>query len=101
MKQKLTVGTFKNDISTYSSFRVTRDDPFSPLGIRATFKRIIVNNSASPYIVLQNECVELCISHIKSIQKQCKNGENAVYTLVCQDYSCADEPFDVVLKIET
>ena len=68
MKQKLTVGTFKNDISTYSSFRITKDDPFSPLSIRATFKRIIVNNSASPYVVLQNDSVELCISHIKSIQ---------------------------------
>lgn len=101
LKQKLTVGTFKNDISTYSSFRITKDDPFSPLSIRATFKRIIVNNSASPYVVLQNDSVELCISHIKSIQKQCKNGENPVYTVVCQDYLCVDTPFDIVLKIET
>lgn len=99
MKQKLTVGTFKSDISTYGSFCITKDDPFSPLCIKATFKKIIVNNSASPYIILQNDDVEICISHIRSIQKQCTDHEKAVYTLVCQDFSCADAPFDVVLKI--
>ena len=101
MKQKLTVGTFKHDISTYSSFHVTKDDPFSPLSIRATFKKIIVNNSASPYVALQNDCMEFCISHIRSTQKQWENGGKAVYTLVCQDYSCENTPFDVILKIET
>lgn len=101
MKQKLTVGTFKNDVSTYDNFYVTKDDPFSPLSIRVLFKKIIVNNSASPFITFQNDCMELCISHLKSIQKQCENGKKAVYTLVCQDYSCANAPFDVILKIET
>lgn len=100
MKQKLTVGTFKNDISTYGSFRVTNGDPFFPLSINAMFDKIIVNNSASPYIILKNDCAELCISHVKSIQKQYENGKHVIYTLVCQDYSCSDDPFDIVLEIE-
>lgn len=100
MKQRLTVGTFKNEISMSDSFCVAMDDPFSPFSIRAAFKRIVVINSVSPYIVLQNEGAELCISHIKSIQKECKKGENPIYTVVCQDYSCSNDPFDVALRME-
>lgn len=100
MKQKLTVGTFKKDISGYDSFRVTKGNSFSPFSLTATFKRILVNNSACPYVVLQNDCMELCICHIKLIQKQIETDGKVTYTLTCQDYSCQEALFDVAMKIE-
>lgn len=95
MKSNMSLGQFRAEIGSYSSFRLMFDDPLSPLTLAVSFDHAIVILSASPYIALKNSSGYLCISHIQSIKKRGKTDGYQSYIFVCNDFTLSNDPIPV------
>ncbi len=95
MKANMSLGQFRAEIESYSSFQIKFDAPLNPFFFSATFDHATVVLSASPYIALKNSSGYLCINHIQAIKKRGKAADYQSYIFLCNDYTRPDEPTPV------
>lgn len=95
MKANMSLGQFRAEIGSYSSFQLTFDDPLSPLTFSTLYDHAAVILSASPYIALKNSAGRLCLSHIQAIKKRGKTEGYQSYIFLCNDFSPTNDPISV------
>lgn len=83
----VSLGKFRREIASYTSFLLVHEHTFTPLSFSALIDHITVNISASPYVVFRNDASKFCLSHIKTITESCVSEVEKHFIFMCNDYS--------------
>lgn len=98
MKNILSLGQFRNEISALSGLHLTRDEPLEPLSVSIPVDRVCVVLGASPYIVLHYGSAAAVLSHITEIIRSNKGGRKS-YKTVCNSYASSDVPVQMQFRL--
>lgn len=98
MKNILSLGQFRNEISALSGLHLTRDEPLEPLSVLMPVDCVGVVLGASPYIVLHSGAATAVLSHITEIRRSVKKGRNS-YKIICNNYANPDVPTQVQFRL--
>lgn len=86
MGNTVTLGQFRNEISTVTDLHFSIDNPLEPLSVIMPVDRVGVVLGASPYITLHSGSAAAVLSHIVRVRRSVKDGKRS-YKIVCNDYS--------------
>lgn len=98
MGNTISLGQFRNEISTLSGLHLTRDEPLEPLSVSMPVDRVGVILGASPYITLHSGAATAVLSHITEIKRSAKGGRKS-YKVTCSSYESSDTPIQVQFQL--
>jgi len=75
----------RNRITKHTLFHLTADCVLSPLKVTATYDRVFVSITGSPYVILKDADNFAYIRHIKTIECE-EREQGATYFLTCSQY---------------
>ena len=98
MGNTISLGQFRNEISTLSGLHLTRDEPLEPLSVSMPVDRVCVVLGASPYIVLHSGSATAVLSHIAEIRRSNKGGRKS-YKIACNSYANSAVPAQMQFRL--
>lgn len=86
MSSQLTMGSFRDEMKKYDSFKLSYDNPLSPLKFSVPLTEVIVCLSASPYIFFRGETFSFALNYIDSIKDIGLHNTEHTFVVACKNY---------------